>query len=208
MAAMSAPRPTVSVFRSTAFRMPLGLASAVVPVGIIVHLIAEALALGNAAATSLFALRHIYLMVPLLLAAWAFSTTIGLGGSHREMVRRCGLARAELRSAGSGRGIGAFIGANVGFFFLTQLIEGAPMASGDVGLGLVAALLGVIVATAMVFVWGRRIARAALLFVTNAPPRPAGARPQRRTVVVPARCASDAFTLFAPNRPPPHVSFV
>jgi hypothetical protein len=182
------------------------MACAVVPFGIIVHLIAEALALGNAAATWFFVLRHIYLIVPLLLATWVFIATLGLNGSHREMVRRCALARAALGTTGDGCGIGAFVAGSVAFFCVTQLIEGAPIASGDFALGLVAAMLGVIVATVMVFAWGRRIARAALRFITNSPERRTDALPQGRAVFVAARCACNAFTLFAPNRPPPSLS--
>jgi hypothetical protein len=205
---MSVPWPIVTATRNTTTRTSFGLACAVVPVGIIVHLIAEALALGSAAATSLFVLRHIYLVVPLILAAWAFGTTIGLNGSHREMVRRCALARADLRGRGNVRNLLAFVTANFGFFCFTQLIEGIPIASGDFTIGIFAALLGAAIAAVAVFVWGRRVVRAALIFVTSSPARVAGALRAGRTVFVAARCASNAFTLFIPNRPPPRVSFV
>jgi len=113
----------------SSLRTLAGATSVVVPFAIAVHLVAEALALGAGAIDPDFWLRHAYLVVPLALALWSFSKTVGLGVPRSEMIRRCALVRAQLRRAGGGSTILAFAAANLAFFGLTQVLEGVPIAS-------------------------------------------------------------------------------
>ena len=192
----------------SSLRTLAGATSVVVPAGIGVHLVAEALALGSGGASPEFWLRHVYLLVPLALALWSFGATVGIGRAHAEMIRRCALVRARLRVAGGGSTIAAFIVANLAFFAVTQVLEGVPIASGSAVVGLIAALAGSLLAAAVIFFWARSLAAIALGFVCarmrNAR---AFARPVRRVVAV-SRTASFSFSLFVPNRPPPAPSFV
>jgi hypothetical protein len=167
---------------------------------------AEALALGAAAASGTFWLRHAYLLLPLLLAAWSFGSTVGLGCSRPEMIRRCALVRAQLRAVGGAHQIAAFAGANLALFGLSQAIEGAPIAAGSLGLGLAAALIGALLSSIIVFTWARTLA-VALLVAVGRQRRGALASATRR-ILSPAisRAASAAFSLFVPNRPPPALS--
>lgn len=185
-----------------------GLACAVVPFAVADHLAAEALALGSAAEAPSFVLRHLYLLLPLLAAAWAFARTIGLGTGRLEMIRRCALARAHLRGCGGVVNVVAFVFANLGFFAVTQLLEGDPIASGSLPAGIGCAIFGALLSSLVVFAFGRSLARAALTLVERMPldrPPHAGLRPR---VLIPTRSASATFTLFAPNRPPPLPSFL
>jgi hypothetical protein len=97
-------------------------------------------------------------------------------------------------------------GANVAFFAVTQLIEGVPIASGDWCLGLAAALIGALVCSLFVLIFGRSIARAALGAIAELP-RHAAIDPARKHVTpwIAPRCAAAAFSLFIPNRPPPQL---
>ena len=183
-----------------------GAASAVVPCAIGVHLVSEALALGAAAFSPVFWLRHVYLLVPLVLAAWSFAHTVGLGRTRSEMIRRCALVRAGMRAAGGGSTIVAFTAANLAFFAITQVLEGVPIASASIGVGLMAAVIGSLISALIVFFWGRSIVAIALAAV-RAIVRCAQALAVPRYVALPApRSAGAAFSLFIPNRPPPSSS--
>jgi hypothetical protein len=187
----------------SSLRTLAGATSVVVPFAIVVHLASEALALGGASFVPAFWLRHAYLLVPLGLAFWSFSNTVGLGYPHAEMIRRCALVRARLRVAGGGSTIASFTVANLAFFGITQVLEGVPIASGAAGAGLAAAIAGSLLAALVIFFWARSLVAIALAAV-SARPRNARlvARPRLRLVAV-SRAAASAFTLFIPNRPPP-----
>jgi hypothetical protein len=188
----------------SSLRTLAGATSVVVPFGIAVHLGSEALALGAAAFAPAFWLRHVYLLVPLALAMWSFSDTVGLGRTQAEMVRRCALVRARLRVAGGGSTVAAFTVANLLFFGVTQLLEGVPIAAGPAtAAGVIAAVLGSLLAALVIFFWARSFVVIALAVACA---RPRNARPcerPRRRVVAVSRAASFAFSLFVPNRPPP-----
>jgi hypothetical protein len=190
----------------SSLRTLAGATSVVVPFAIAVHLGAEALALGVRAVDLDFWLRHAYLLAPLAFALWSFSKTVGLGVPRSEMIRRCALVRAQLRRAGGGSTILAFAVANLGFFALTQLLEGVPIASASIGTGLTAAVVGSLLSALVIYFCGRSLVATALAAAVarpRAPGRPAFAR--RRVVSIP-RAASAAFSLFVPNRPPPCAS--
>jgi hypothetical protein len=180
-----------------------GVTSAVVPFAIGVHLLAEGLALGPGAIVADFWLRHAYLLVPLALALWSFSHTVGLGAPRSEMIRRCALVRAGLRAAGAGSTIVAFTVANLVFFGVTQLLEGVPIASASIGTGLAAAVLGALLSALVIFFWGRSLVATALAAAVRRPRDPARRAFARRRIVEVPRTAASAFSLFVPNRPPP-----
>ena len=157
-----------------------------------------------------FVMRHGYFGVLLAASLWWFGATVGLGRSVAERRRRGALLRRELAGSHRPQGFLALAGANVAFFALTQAAEGAPIVSGGVLLGLAVALAGSLLAALLVFYFGRSLAAAGLeCAIGRAPLVPAapacGAR--RRIFAVPRR-ATDAFTLFVPNRPPPFASLV
>ena len=191
------------LFQLSFLRALAGATSVVVPFAIGVHLAAEGLALGAPALASEFWLRHAYLLVPLALALWSFSRTVGLGASRAEMIRRCALVRAGFRAAGPARAIVSFTAANLIFFGATQLLVGVPCASESIGTGLTAAVRGALLSALFIFFWGRSLvtlAASAGVQRRRHPGRPANAR--RRVVDVP-RAAAATFSLFVPNRPPP-----
>ena len=190
----------------SSLRTLAGATSVVVPFAIAVHLVAEALALGAGAIDPDFWLRHAYLVVPLALALWSFSKTVGLGVPRSEMIRRCALVRAQLRHAGGGSTILAFAAANLAFFGLTQLLEGVPIASASIGTGLTAAVIGSLLSALIIYFWGRSLVAIALAAAVARPRAPGRLAPARRRLVSIPRAASAAFSLFVPNRPPPHAS--
>ena len=192
----------------SSLRTLAGATSVVVPFGIVVHLVAEALALGAGAIDLAFWVRHAYLIAPLTLAMCSFAQTVGLGRRHAEMIRRCALVRAQLRDAGGGSTIAAFTVANLAFFGVTQVLEGVPIASAATGTGLVAALVGSLLAALIIFFWARSLVTIALAAVVALVRNVrAFVFPRRRFVAV-SRVAAAAFSLFIPNRPPPSPSFV
>jgi hypothetical protein len=183
-----------------------GVTSAVVPFAIAVHLLAEGFALGSAALTPDFWLRHAYLLLPLALALWSFSRTVGLGSAHAETIRRCALVRAGLGATGAGSTIVALTVANLIFFAVTQLLEGVPIASESIGIGLTAAVLGALLSALIIFFWGRSLAATALAAVVLRPRHLGGVTFARPGIVDVPRAAAAPFTLFVPNRPPPAMS--
>jgi hypothetical protein len=192
--------------RLSFLRTLAGATSGVVPFAIGVHLFAEALALGWAAIAPDFWLRHAYLLAPLALALWSFSHTVGLGRPRAEMIRRCALVRARLRSAGAGSTIVAFTVANLAFFGITQLLEGVPIASASIGTGLTAAVFGALLSALVIFFWGRSLVATALAAAVSRPRQPGRlAFAQPRINAVP-RAAATTYSLFVPNRPPPATS--
>jgi hypothetical protein len=185
----------------------VGFAAAVVPSAIVVHLAAEAYSLGFASLDASFVLRHLYLGVLLAVSVWAFARTIGVGRGRAEMRRLGALLRAELFDPRRGRSLAPLLGAYVAFFALTQLGEGVPLLSGNLGLGLAAGFIGSLLATVLVFAFGRTLVATAievLCWSTSlaapalAPCALAGDRV--------ARSAARIFSLFVPNRPPPERS--
>lgn len=189
--------------RLSFLRALAGTASAVVPFAIGVHLLSEGLALGPGAISPDFWLRHAYLLVPLAIAAWSFSRTVGLGAARSEMIRRCALVRARLRHAGAGSTIVAFTVANLAFFGVTQLLEGEPIASGSISTGLTAAVLGALASALVIFFCGRSFVTIALAGAVRRPRFPRRRAPAFRRLVAAPRAAATTFSLFIPNRPPP-----
>jgi hypothetical protein len=172
-----------------------------VPSAIVVHLISEGLALG--AIGPAFWLRHAYLLAPLGLALWSFSGTVGLGRPRPEMVRRCALIRAKLRAGGPAPAIVTLAVANLVFFGVTQALEGDPIASGSLVVGLSAAAIGSLAAAIAVFVAGRSLAATAVAAFSLLSRHPGSTATPRRPKVDVSRTAASAFSLFIPNRPPP-----
>jgi hypothetical protein len=184
-------------------RMLAGVTSAVVPFAIGVHLFAEGLALGDGAFAADFWLRHAYLLVPLALALWSFSRTVGLGAGRTEMIRRCAFVRARLRAAGAASTIVAFTVSNLLFFGVTQVLEGVPIAATSIGTGLTAALLGALLSALAIFFWGRSLVATALAAAVRRPRLPARLASTIRRIIAAPRAAAATFSLFVPNRPPP-----
>jgi hypothetical protein len=179
-----------------------GLGAGVVPLAVVIHLIAELAATAGRPDAGFF-VRHAYLALPLAAAVAAFAATVGLGGTHREFVRRCALARADLERVGTGPGIGALFLAGIAFFGATQVVEGIPIAAGSVVVGLAIAAAGSLLAAAVVFGLGRTFCGA--VSAAAGVRRPTLRRPLPTPAVAgcPTRCAASAFSLFIPNRPPP-----
>lgn len=190
--------------RTARVRTVAGLATAVVPVAIFVHLAAEAVSIGAETFSLPFLLRHIYLGALFAAALFAFGRTVGTGATAAERRRRCALITAQLRSRGSGASVLSLAAANMSFFALSQLAEGVPIASGDACLGLAAAVAGSLLAAFMVSIFGRSIALAALAAIAIVL-RAAAAPPPALSFARPAapRRAAAMFSLFVPNRPPP-----
>jgi hypothetical protein len=180
------------------------LAVGAVPAAVFVHLMAEALSLGREALSVAFVTRHIYLGVVLCITGICFGRTVGVGCRVAERRRRCALIQAQLCGGTTGRNVATLSIANLVFFLITQLIEGLPIASGDWCLGLVAALLGSLIAAWFVFFFGRSVVVAAL-FAMGVLLRGEGATPKRTAILlaVAPRRAQAVFSLFVPNRPPP-----
>jgi len=186
-----------------------GLASAVVPFAVAVHLIAEGAALGGEGFGIGFVVRHAYFGGILAAAAGWFAATVGIGRSAAERRRRCAILRADFAGvSGGARGFLTLAGAQFAFFAATQAVEGVPIAAGAVALGLGAALAGSLLCAALVFAFGRSVIVAGLDAVIGvAPLRPAATALGRRDrTIAPTRRATAAFTLFVPNRPPPMLS--
>jgi len=183
----------------------VGLAAAVVPSATLVHILAEATALGHGALGMGFVLRHVYLALLVAASLVTFGRTVGVGRGRPERRRRVALLAALVRGPRGPLTLAALAGAHVAFFALTQLGEGIPLLSGDLVLGLALGLLGSLVAAAIVAALGRALVDATVrhLSWTRPPVGPALA-PVRR--VAPPRSAARIFTLFVPNRPPPFPS--
>jgi hypothetical protein len=92
------------------------------------------------------------------------------------------------------------------FFGVTQLLEGVPIASESIGIGLTAAVLGALLSALIIFFWGRSLAATALATVVLRPRHPGPRAFARQRIVDVPRAAAATFTLFVPNRPPPAMS--
>jgi hypothetical protein len=182
----------------------VGFAAAVVPSAIVVHLVAEALSLGVASVDAALVLRHVYLGVLLAASLWAFAKTVGIGRGAAEMRRLGALVRAEAFDPRRGRSVATLLGAYLAFFALTQLGEGLPVLSGNLGLGLAAGFAGSLLAAFLVFACGSALVATAIealcWSVPLAAPAPAPCALAGDRV---ARSAARIFSLFVPNRPPP-----
>jgi hypothetical protein len=190
------------------WRNVAGLASAAVPCAIVVHLSAEAAAAGREGFGFDFVVRHAYFAVLVVAAAWWFGSTAGIGHAARERRRRCAVLRADFAGVRRPQGFLMLAAAELAFFGLTQAVEGVPIASGAVALGLAVAFAGSLLSAFLVFFFGRSLVVAGLdSVIGTAPLRPA-AKPlaHRARVHTAARRAASAFTLFVPNRPPPFMS--
>jgi len=186
-----------------------GLAAAVVPFAILVHLGTEATCTAGRLDVPAFVVRHLYLAVVALASAIWFARTVGIGTPVAERRRRCALVRAHLPRAGASYSFCSLALANVSFFALSQLIEGVPIASGDACLGLAGAVAGSLLAAVFVVVFGRSIAIAALVAVARVV-RDVSTPPRRGMSLhwsAPRRAAT-IFSLFVPNRPPPRSSLI
>jgi hypothetical protein len=174
-----------------------GLAAVTVPLAVGIHVVVELVAAPRESFL-VFALRHAY-MLPLAIAATiAFAAAAGLTGP--DAARRRALARAALLRRGAASGVRDLCAANLGFFIVTQLIEGVPIAAGSLLLGAALAAFASLVAAFVVVA----LRRSFVAFVVALRLRArAVARPLRRRIVPRSRVASYAFSLFVPNRPPP-----
>ena len=186
----------------------VGLAAAVVPVAVVIHLAAEIAALGPDVHLGAFVLRHAYLAVLLLAATWIFASTVGIGQPCAERVRRCAIARAGLERASSGRGFTMVFAANILSFALTQAVEGVPIAAGSLALGVAVAAGASLAAAFILFAFGRRFAAAMQSVIVGARSRPTVPGYAKVALSLAARTAAAAFSLFAPNRPPPSPSLI
>jgi hypothetical protein len=195
------PQPTVTLTRLWGLA---GLAAAVLPAAILVHLVAEALALGRAGVGLDFAIRHLYLGALFVAAVWAFAHTVGVGAGRAEIRRRTALLRARLTGRHDRAGLPLLVAANLAFFALTQAAEGVPILSGTLWLGLAAGILGSLVTALLVWAFGRALVVAAIAALAHAARRGsfAGTAGRRREPDR-SRAAAAVFSLFAPNRPPP-----
>jgi len=196
---MSQPTATLTRLRGLA-----GLAAAVIPAAILVHLVAEALALGRAGVGLDFAIRHLYLGALFVAALWAFARTVGVGSGRAEIRRRTALLQARLTGRHDRAALPLLVGANLAFFALTQAAEGVPILSGTLWLGLAAGILGSVVTALLVWAFGRALVVAAIEVLAHAARRRSlSAAPARRHAPNRSRAAAVAFSLFVPNRPPP-----
>lgn len=186
-------------------RTVAGLAAAIVPCAIVVHLVAELAAAGHDAFGLGFVLRHTYFGVLFAGAVAWFSATAGLRAPAAERRRRCAMLRADLAGAGRLSNLAALTGANLFFFAATQAVEGLPVVSGAAVLGLSVALIGSLLSALLVFAFGRSLARAGLAAVIGAVPQRRDIRSivRRERTIEPPRRPSFSFSLFVPNRPPP-----
>lgn len=185
-----------------------GLASVGVPFAIVVHLIAEAAALGHDGLDVDFVARHGYFAALVSAAVWWFAATVGVGKPSAERRRRCAILRADLAALRGSRGLLVLGVAQLAFFGTTQAVEGVPIASGAAALGLGIAFAGSLLSACVVFFFGRSLIVAGLEAAIGCLPSrlaPASIARRKRAVVGPRRAAS-AFTLFVPNRPPPFAS--
>lgn len=185
-------------------RTYVGLAAAIVPFAIVVHLVAEAAAVGRDGLGLPFVVRHAYFGILFIAAATWFGATAGIGCGASERRRRASLLSADLRGRYGKYGIATLAGANVGFFALTQAIEGVPVAAGAMGLSLVIALAGSIGAALAVFFFGYALAAATIESVIGCAPRRTSRIFVRRARTIAApRHATATYSLLRPNRPPP-----
>ncbi len=198
-------RPIGWTMRVRRLKTHAGLAAAIVPCAIIVHLIAEAAAVGRDGLGLAFLVRHAYFAILFGAAATWFGMTAGIGRPLRERRRHCALMRADLRGDRNSHGIATLVAANLAFFVVTQVAEGVPVATGAVALSLVVAFACSIGAALFVFFFGRAGLRATIDAVINCLSR-RRAQPAvwaRSAAVVTPRHATLTYTLARPNRPPP-----
>jgi hypothetical protein len=182
-----------------------GLAAAVVPSAALVHIVAEASALGSGALTPAFVLRHVYLGLLVLASLAAFARTVGIGRPRAELRRRVALLRTLVRAPHRWSAVAVLIAAHLGFFALTQLGEGVPLLGGDVVLGLSLGVIGSLLAALTVAFLGRTVVDVAIRTLSWRQPQAAPARRAHRRIP-PPRAAARVFSLFVPNRPPPFPS--
>ncbi len=185
----------------------MGLASAIVPVAVLIHLIAEISAISVQPNLAGFFGRHVYLLLPLLLGAWFFCSTIGVGRSSAERIRRCAIARAHIVRADRVRGFGHVFAANMLFFGLTQALEGVPIVAGSVSLGILVAALSSLLAAFALSACRRRFADTLRALVAGSRNRLALVACAKIAVSLATRTAAASFSLFIPNRPPPQSPF-
>ncbi len=209
----SVPSPPMSYVALTSAlrrRRPLvGLASAVVPAAVLVHLVSEGLALGWAGLNGDFVARHVYLVLLAALATWAFAASVGLGRGRAEIRRRTGLLRAALAPRRRPAALGLLLVANLAFFTLTQADEGLPILSGTLWLALAAATLGSILSALLVYAFGRTFLTVAVAALDWRPRRARSALPSRvRPDAAHPRNPSTSYSLFVPTRPPPADPFI
>jgi hypothetical protein len=135
------------------------------PVGIAVHLIAEAFALGSQDAELIFSARHTYLWVIVILSLLGMaSLAIGIPARRRRQIV------AEIIDGLPGHGNSthfAFISflTQFSFFVLTESLEGAPLSSGNVAIALGAAFIASCIGAVAITFGRRRLLEFAIAFV-------------------------------------------
>ena len=185
-----------------------GLAAAIVPCTIAVHLGAEAAAVWRGGLDAAFVFRHLYLALALVASLYAFAAAAGLDRAGAERRRRCALIRAQFR-AGGWFGLRALLVLNLGTFALTQVLEGVPIAAGALALSLLVAVAGSLAAALVIMSFGRALAVAALDAVIGEARRHAQPRPIGHAVAVgAARRVAVRCRLVPPSRPPPSLSHI
>jgi hypothetical protein len=180
-----------------------GLTAAIVPFAILVHLVAEALALGLTTIDAAFVVRHVYLAVIMLATLAWYARTAGLGAAPAERLRRSALVRACAVRWGPA-GFAALAGANLIVFTLGQAVEGAPIAAGSLALGIAAGLVGSLLSALGILAVGRPVARAVARAIGSRSPHPPRAIPVAdRGLALIATPLRALVSRCLPNRAPP-----
>jgi hypothetical protein len=183
-----------------------GLAAAVVPSAILVHVVAESLSLDRSPLSRGFVLRHVYLGVLFALSTWVFARTVGLGYSFGERRRRSAFVRAAIAQRRAGLSFMTLVLSQLAFFALTQLGEGIPILAGDLRLGLCAGVVGSLLSALLVCAFGRTVIVTAIETLSWSVRSLAAPLAQRLAEDAVPRHAARIFSLFVPNRPPPYWS--
>lgn len=182
-----------------------GLAATIVPFAILVHLVAEAVALGPHGLGADFLVRHAYFGALFVAATVWFCATTGIGRAGRERRRRAALLRADLRASRRPAALVTLVATQLGFFAITQSVEGVPIATGAWTIGLSLAIAGSIAAAFLVFFFGHAFIGATLDCVIGRTPRHRrlAAWRRRHADAIAPRHAGVPFSLHRPSRPPP-----
>jgi hypothetical protein len=184
-----------------------GLAAAVVPFAVLVHVVAELAARGLDTLDAAFVLRHLYLGVVLAASLAWYGRTLGLWATFGERVRRSALVRAKIAHCGPWTLVALFI-ANLVAFGLTQALEGTPIAAGSLAIGVIAGVVGSLMSAVGALAFGRTVARAVASAIgLRHDPRRTARAVARRTRPVFVIHAAALLSTCLPNRAPPALSF-
>ncbi len=135
--------------------------------GIVVHLVAELAGLGwHDGVRLLLSPRHGYLAVLALLASGSLFAALSSlpRGSRRARVAWL-IAAHPLKGEGAGFAVASFT-AQFAFFGITEISEGSPLGSGDVVVGILAAVGAAALGAILVSLGKRRMLDLALAFIS------------------------------------------